>query len=94
MNWSGQLEVRSALDGTVRNSGVARYAAFDDAHLTPRGTNRVDDEVISLVVETTQSHVRIAEAARTRFIRMGERLHPRGEVVSARDTSGCSSRST
>ncbi len=29
-NWSGTLEVRSALDGTVRNSGVARYNSLEN----------------------------------------------------------------
>lgn len=74
-NWSGRLEVSSALDGTVRNNGVARYAGLDDAHLVPVRANRNDD-VISLVVETNQSHIRIAEAARTRFRHNGEPIIP------------------
>ena len=34
-NWSGQLEVRSALDGTVVNSGVPRYRSLNGRHLVP-----------------------------------------------------------
>ena len=45
-NWSGPLEVRSALDGTVRNSGVARYAALDEHPPRPARTDRENDEVI------------------------------------------------
>ena len=71
-NWTGTLEVSSGLDGTVRNSGVARYAGLDDVHLVPLHTRRRDDEVIALTVETSQSHVRIAEAARTRLRVNGE----------------------
>jgi alpha,alpha-trehalase len=81
VNWSGRLEVSSALDGTVRNSGVARYAALDSVHLTPLSTDRMNDEVICLVVETNQSHIRIAEAARTRLFRQGERLEVQPELV-------------
>ena len=81
VNWSGRLEVRSALDGTVRNSGVARYAGLDSVHLTPLGTSRVNDEVIQIVVETNQSHVRVAEAARTRLFRNSERLDAETSIV-------------
>jgi alpha,alpha-trehalase len=73
VNWSGRLEVRSGLDGTVRNDGVARYAAFDGVHLRPLGTDRENDEVVCLHAETTQSHIRVAEAARTRLFRDGVR---------------------
>jgi len=81
--WSGRLEVRSALDGTVRNRGVARYASLPDQHLVPLGTDQENDEVVCLHVETSQSHVRIAEAARTRLFRDGHRLELTPEVVEA-----------
>jgi trehalose/maltose hydrolase-like predicted phosphorylase len=64
--WSGRLEIRSALDGRVRNRGVARYAALADRHLDFLCSDREDDEVVCLHVETSQSKVRIALAARTR----------------------------
>lgn len=81
VNWSGRLEVQSGLDGMVRNAGVARYEAFDNVHLTPLGTDRENDEVVCLHVETNQSHIRIAEAARTRLFRDGRRLDAVGELV-------------
>jgi len=70
-NWSGRITVLSALDGTVTNSGVPRYRELDGRHLVPLRTERQADDSICLVVETSQSHVRIAEAARVR-------LHSRG----------------
>jgi alpha,alpha-trehalase len=73
-NWSGLLEIRSALDATVRNNGVARYRSLPDRHLVPVEAGAVDDEVVHLVVTTTQSCVRIGEAARTRLFRDGRRL--------------------
>ena len=80
-NWSGRLEVTSVLDGTVRNAGVARYETLENLHLVPLRTDRVNHEVVSLEVETSQSHVRIAEAARTRLFRDGRRLEPEPELV-------------
>lgn len=83
--WSGRLEVRSALDGTVRNSGVARYRDLDDHHLTPLAAGAHDDDVIYLTVETNQSHVRIAEAARTRLLRGDEPVVALTNEVVTRD---------
>ncbi len=81
--WSGRLEVRSALDGTVTNAGVPRYATLPNRHLRPLGTGRENDEVVYLQTETTQSHVRIAEAARTRLYRGGEHLALVPELVES-----------
>lgn len=65
-NWSGKLEVLSALDGTVTNSGVERYKELNATHLEPIQTES-GDEVIVLTVETNQSGVQMTQAARTRF---------------------------
>ena len=81
--WSGRLEVRSALDGNVRNSGVARYASLPDQHLSPLGTDQESDEVVCLHMETNQSHVRIAQAARTRLYRDGHRIEVTPELVES-----------
>jgi len=66
-NWSGRLEIRSALDGQVVNSGVARYRELNGKHLVPLEVSTVGDEAIFLKVQTSQSELRIAEAARTRI---------------------------
>ena len=66
-NWSGRLTVRSGLDGGVVNAGVARYRHFDDHHLEDIRVDATDHETIALSARTTQSEVRIAEAARTRI---------------------------
>lgn len=71
--WSGRITVRSAIDGTVENCGVARYRDLAGRHLRVVETGS-DDECIWLVAETVQSHWRIAEAARTRVFLGEERL--------------------
>src|SRR5512132_3152271 len=71
-NWSGTMEVRSGLDGRVVNAGVKRYRDLNARHLAVLGQAEVNKETVALQVETNQSHVRVAVAARTRLRRDGE----------------------
>jgi len=71
-NWSGTLQVRSGLDGRVINAGVKRYRDLNGRHLAVLGQAEVNTETVDLQVETTQSHVRVALAARTRLLRDGQ----------------------
>ncbi|RJL34605.1 glycoside hydrolase family 65 protein [Bailinhaonella thermotolerans] len=64
VNWSGVLEVRSLLDASVRNEGVARYRDLRGDHLAPLGSG-VDGPVAWVRVATAASGVHVAEAART-----------------------------
>jgi trehalose/maltose hydrolase-like predicted phosphorylase len=73
-NWSGRVEVITALDGMVRNAGVARYEGLVGRHLNPVSPRTLAPEVIALKVQTRQSNLYISEAARTRVFRGGERL--------------------
>ncbi len=73
-NWSGTVAVRSALDGQVINAGVARYRSLNSKHLQPVETAAVDAETVYLKVQTAQSEIRVAEAARTRVFADGEVL--------------------
>jgi alpha,alpha-trehalase len=70
-NWSGKVEVISALDGRVTNKGVARYRQLEGRHLDPVSPRTYGPEVIALEARTRQSRIYIAEAARTRVY--GER---------------------
>jgi trehalose/maltose hydrolase-like predicted phosphorylase len=73
-NWSGPVEVRAALDGTVANAGVRRYADLANRHLNYLGGGRLDGETVYLKVETVQSRIVMAQAARTRAFGGGRRL--------------------
>jgi trehalose/maltose hydrolase-like predicted phosphorylase len=66
LNWSGRLEVVSAIDGRVTNRGVARYLELEGRHLDPVSPRTFGPDVIALKVETRQSGVYISQAARTR----------------------------
>jgi len=65
VNWSGEIEVRSSLDGQVVNSGVKRYQTLNHRHLEPVFTKEVDEKTIGLKVRTNQSRLAVALAART-----------------------------
>ena len=73
-NWSGRLDIRSALDGRITNRGVARYRDLRGDHLQPLGTERVGEEAILLRVRTKQSHLEMAQAARTQVFVGDDRL--------------------
>lgn len=85
-NWSERVEVLSGLDGRVINAGVKRYRALANSHLVvhaaePFTTPHSGEEMILLVAETNHSHLRIAEAARTRIAVDGAPLEVTPHVV-------------
>ncbi|MFI6784608.1 glycoside hydrolase family 65 protein [Micromonospora sp. NPDC050276] len=80
LDWSGPLHVRSLLDARVTNDNVAEYGALARHHLTDCATGHQGD-TCWLTVRTTQSRIRIAEAARTV-------LYQHGEPVSRHQLSG------
>ena len=75
-NWSGEIEVTSAIDGRVINSGVARYRQLNNKHLRALAAEPFADDGMLLVAETVQSRLRIALAARTRLTKDGEATAP------------------
>ncbi|MEJ8804552.1 glycoside hydrolase family 65 protein [Pontibacter sp. H249] len=73
LNWSGEIEVKTALDGKVINSGVARYRSLDSRHLQPLEADQYDEDTLYLITQTTQSKIRMAQAARTTVHLEGKR---------------------
>jgi trehalose/maltose hydrolase-like predicted phosphorylase len=65
-NWSGRVEVVSAIDGRVTNRGVPRYLELEGRHLDPVSPRTFRPDVIALKVQTRQSNVYISQAVRTR----------------------------
>jgi alpha,alpha-trehalase len=66
----------------VANAGVKRYRDLNGRHLAVLGQAEVDPETVDLQVETTQSHVRVALAARTRLLRDGLTIQADRRLVS------------
>jgi len=81
-NWSGKVQIVSALDGRVTNRGVERYQDLSGRHLDPVATHTSSPyvvetpgrDVIALEARTRQSRIYVAEAARTRVYGEGGKL--------------------
>jgi len=71
-NWSGMVEVKSALDGRVVNCGVDRYKDLNNKHLKALETKEFDHDTIFLKMKTNQSDFHIAECARVRAYEEGK----------------------
>jgi len=80
-NWSGHVTFVSALDGSVVNAGVPRYRDLASDHLEPIYTSRPDLDTVCLVAETSQSRIRIAEAARTQLKVAGDPAPVSAELI-------------
>jgi beta-phosphoglucomutase family hydrolase len=65
-NWSGQVTVRSGIDGRIVNSGAKLYEKFNNRHLRPLSAEVIDNYGVRLVVCTCQSNIQVAQSARTR----------------------------
>jgi trehalose/maltose hydrolase-like predicted phosphorylase/beta-phosphoglucomutase-like phosphatase (HAD superfamily) len=81
-NWTGTLEVWSGLDGRVINSGVKRYRDLNGRHLSVLHAAEADRDTIELQAETSQSHIRIALAARTRVFTDDMPVTPERRLVT------------
>ncbi|NKI40935.1 glycoside hydrolase family 65 protein [Streptomyces sp. LD120] len=64
--WSGTLEVRSGIDGGVRNAGVPRYRDLAGHHLCDWRTGTAAEDTVTLGCRTNASGIHLALAARTR----------------------------
>ena len=71
-DWSGTLEIRSTLDGSVTNSLVERYRDLANQHLGSVETREISGNSVLLTAQTTQSRIPIAMAARSTVWRDGE----------------------
>ncbi|UUU26077.1 glycoside hydrolase family 65 protein [Streptomyces sp. DSM 40750] len=63
-NFSGELDVEVALDGTVTNAGVPRYWDLDGRHLTHVHTDTAAPDTVWLRCRTRTSDIRVGMAAR------------------------------
>jgi alpha,alpha-trehalase len=73
-NWSGTIEILSALDGRVINHGVARYRELNSRHLEPLASGTNDKGHLYLKVRTSQSELHVAQAAKHNLYLNGARL--------------------
>lgn len=69
-NWSGNITIQSALNGNVLNTGTHDALFLNHKHLEPL-ESAVDGDTLYLKVQTTQSRLEVAQAARTSVFKNG-----------------------
>jgi trehalose/maltose hydrolase-like predicted phosphorylase len=87
-NWSGRIEVRSALDARVSNGNSTAFRGLAGRHLTGLTTGAADPETVWLAAQTTGSRLRVAQAARTRVLAGGRDPQPLRSLHSQPDWVG------
>ncbi len=84
-NWRGRLGLRSAIDGSVINGGVARYRQLSSRHLETIGTSSPEPGLVCLRSRMVQSRCETAFAARTRIASDGGGAPAAWQVVDLPD---------
>jgi len=68
LNWEGEIEICSALDGTVTNQGILRYQDLGKVHLDFVDSEHLDDKSMVLKMRTNRSCLDIAMGSRTEIL--------------------------
>ncbi len=63
LNYSGNITIKTGIDGDIINDGVARYRELKQQHLEAVDQGVIDNKLF-VVVNTTQSKSRVTEAAK------------------------------
>lgn len=84
-NWSGELTVRSGLDATVINDGVSRYRDLASRHLEVLALEHLGSDTLFARCQTTQSHLVIAQAVRTRLFCGTDEVPAQRNIVQSGD---------
>ena len=81
LNYSGEVTLRSLLDGNIVNAGVDRYKQLNQQHLAPV-EEAGNGNLSCILVKTTQSAVKIAMAARLNLVLEDGMKPPQFEVTT------------
>ena len=84
-NWDGALRIRSGLDGSVRNAGVARYRQLANRHLEVSGPGRHVPRGRLPVRAHPPLRFEVGEAARTRVFRGAPAVEVERRILDEED---------
>ena len=70
-DWSAPVTVRSAIDARVVNGGAKLYRKFSNKHIEPLAAEVVGKDCVAVTIRTSQSHVNVSQASRTRALHHG-----------------------
>jgi beta-phosphoglucomutase family hydrolase len=89
LNWDGRLLVRAALDGTVVNNNVASFRGLSNRHLEPLAAESPDEHYLFLKMQTNQSQLRVAQAARIHITVNNVAVESEPQVIRQADYIAC-----
>lgn len=70
LDYKGKIEIKSGLDGNIKNDGVERYRDLEQQQLKPE-LQGVSNENLHLLVKTVNSNIEIAETAKHQTLKNG-----------------------
>ncbi|MFH1655713.1 MAG: glycosyl hydrolase family 65 protein [Candidatus Omnitrophota bacterium] len=79
-NYDGLITIRSALDGSVENTGVARYRQLNTKHMKTVSIGRFNEFGIYISVKTSQSNIKISEAAKTSIFSKNKKIDAASKI--------------
>jgi len=85
-NWKGEITVRSAIDGGVKNKGVERYNDLNNEHLDILDKGRFDENNIYLLSQTKQSKILIAQTSQLNIYQKKDKVDTKIEVNNDEET--------
>lgn len=88
-NYEDWIIIRSALDGTVQNTGVARYRQLNSKHLKAGSLGDLAKNGIYLSMRTNQSNIEIAEASKIRISVNGRDVKTPSRIVTKEKKGIC-----
>lgn len=80
-NWSGEITLRSGIDGDIINNGVERYSDLESHHIDVIDTGKFDEKGVYLVSRTKQSKIRMAQAASLRIFENEDELDYKANIL-------------
>ena len=80
LNYSAHFTFQTGINGAIINDGVARYRQLNQQHLKPLKTG-TSGKVAHLLMETTQSAIKIAEAFKLNVSLDGNKVNPESFYV-------------
>lgn len=88
LNWSGEITIRSSLDGNVINGGVPRYKNLKSRHLEVLNTASINQDSVEISAQTNQSNVKMAQACRTKVFKKASRIPSRNRTIKEKNFIG------
>jgi len=83
LNYTARITMRSAIDGNVKNDGVARYSSLNTQHLQRVGGGKADDGIF-LHMETSHSRYQVVMTAKVKTTEDGRNLDVPKRVIQSR----------